>query len=138
MYFAPGYDSATYFLKQSSVPEYDKLAETAIVTKDWDEFRNYCEHYVMGNGTHAQLRGFLIPMELALGRWWRSKERLRGHSPYGEYYSTKKWLLNEVNRNKDIQGDPKKSIPCLNSYNSVINCSIFAIKARSCITGSLI
>ena len=84
------------FLAQSPVPTYNKLAETMIVTEDWDEYWNFPEHYVFGNGTHAQMGGYLVPSELEMGRWWRSKEQVEGKIPYTGYLTNKKWSLNEV------------------------------------------
>ena len=34
--------------------------------------------------------------ELAMGRWYRSKEKVAGMNPFGGYLSSKKWHLNEV------------------------------------------
>ena len=88
------------FLEQSTIPEYNKLAETFHITKDWDEFYNYyIDQYLIRNGTHAVLQsqsatnGHLI---YYWGWYTRSKERLRGQNPYGGYLSNKKWHLNEV------------------------------------------
>ena len=83
-------------LEQSSIPAYNKIAETMIIPKTWEDFDNYIEHYVLGEGTHAQMTSTLYPKHLAMGRWWRSTERLSGFSPYGGYLSNKKWYLNEV------------------------------------------
>ena len=96
LYYFPGGYIWKQFLAKSPDPAYNKLAETMIITKDWDEFDYYTEHYVIGEGTHAQMVGMLEPLELAMGRWWRSKEKLRGGNPYGGYLSNKKWHLNEV------------------------------------------
>ena len=108
LYFGPGYESWKYWLSSRSIPEYNKLAETLIITKDWDEFNYYSEHHVIGKGTHAMLIGYLTPHELEMGRWWRSKERLRGGDPNYGYVSNKKWKLNEVRMQKG-KSNPNKN-----------------------------
>ena len=94
LYF--GHQSWKNTLSQSIIPEYRKLAEASIVTNSWAEYENYTEHYVIGEGTHAMLTGNLYPYELAMGRWWRSKEKLKEMSLYGGYHSNPKWIFNEV------------------------------------------
>ena len=84
------------FLAQSTIPAYNKLADTMIITEDWDEYNNYSEHYVLEKETHAMMVSLLLPYELAMGRWYRSKEIVRGKNPYAGYLSNKKWHLNEV------------------------------------------
>ena len=85
------------FLEQSPIPEYNKLAETYYVTKDWDEFDYYSEHKVIGSGTHAHM-GSYLDYELDMGRWYRSKERVSGKYPWTGYLSNKKWYLNDVRK----------------------------------------
>ena len=96
IYFPPGFDAWKNFLSQSNISEYNKLAETMIIAKDWDEFDYYSEHYVIGEGTYARVVGYLYPFELDMGTWWRSEEKISGFLPYGGYKSNKKWHLNEV------------------------------------------
>ena len=86
------------FLAQSSVPEYNKLAENMYIPEDWDEFDYLQEQYVMGKGTHAYMHGGLVEEDLRWGRWYRSKDILKGDNPYAGYLSNKKWYLNEVIR----------------------------------------
>ena len=85
-----------HFFAQSPIPEYNKLAEYMHIAKNWDDFDYYAEHHVIVEGTHAVVVSYLWPKYLAMGRWWRSKERLRGSSPFVGYLSNKKWHLNEV------------------------------------------
>ena len=93
------------FLLESSIPEYNKLGENYIIADDVDHYYNITEHYVIGAGTHAQMRSSLDPYLLWLGEnkeinsgrgWYRSKERVTGKYPYGGYLTNKKWHLNEV------------------------------------------
>ena len=86
------------FLQESSVKEYKILGETYIIPNYWDNFSDIIEHDVMGAGTHALMISYLIPSELAMGRWYRSKEKVAGMNPYGAYLSSKKWHLNEESR----------------------------------------
>ena len=78
-----------------------------IIADDEDHFNNITEHDVMGAGTHAWMGGSLDPYDLAMGKkhhpegngtygWYRSKEKVAGHYPYGGYLTNKKWHLNEV------------------------------------------
>ena len=50
----------------------------------------------MGAGTHAIMVGSLAQYLLAMGRWYRSKEKVAGRFPYAGYLTNKKWHLNEV------------------------------------------
>ena len=74
------------------------MGETYIIPNYWDNFSDIIEHDVMGAGTHALMISYLIPSELAMGRWYRSKEKVAGMNPYGAYLSSKKWHLNEESR----------------------------------------
>ena len=96
LYEIPGGEYYKQFLAKSSIPAYNKLAETMIITKDFNEFNYYTEHYVIGNGTHAKFSYLVLQSELDMGKWWRSKEKLQGDIPYAGYLSNKKWYLNEV------------------------------------------
>ena len=96
LYEVPGGYIWKQFLTQSPVLAYNRLVETMILTKDWDEYYYYSEHYVIDKGTHTQMSGYLYPEELDMGRWWRSQEKVSGRIPYGGYLSNKKWYLNEV------------------------------------------
>ena len=83
------------FMLESPIPEYGILAKNMIIADDWDHFDKISEYDVIGNGTHAQLTPYLEPYELAMGRWYRSKEKIP-RSPYYGFLSNKKWYLNEV------------------------------------------
>ena len=93
LYGLPGAEVWKQFLLDSSVPEYNILGETFIIPDDNDHFWNITKHDVIGAGTHAQMAGSLYS---AMGRWYRSKEKVAGHHPYGGYLTNKKWNLNEV------------------------------------------
>ena len=86
------------FLAKSPNQDYNKLAETMYITKDWDEYDYYSEHNVIGKGTHSQMISYITVTELAMGRWYRSKEKVSGKYPYGGYLTNKKWYLNEVRK----------------------------------------
>ena len=96
LYNGPGAEMWKQFLLESSIPEYNILGETIIIADDWDHFEKIALHDVIGNGTHAKMGAALYPNELAMGRWYRSKERGAGKYPYGGYLTNKKWNLNEV------------------------------------------
>ena len=80
---------------ESSRKEYNKLGETYITADNWDHYDNITKQDVMGAGTHAYMGGELDSYDLAMGRWYRSKEKLSGNYPYGGYLTNKKWHLNE-------------------------------------------
>ena len=75
------YEGSKQFLLESSIHEYNILGENMIITDDWDHFKNITKHKLIGAGTHAQMAGLLGPYELAMGRWYRSKEKVTGNHP---------------------------------------------------------
>ena len=83
------------FLLESSKPEYNILGQNTIFADDWDHYNNITKHDVIGAGTHVTMTVHLMPYELAMGRWHRSKEKLAGDQPYAGYLTNKKWHLNE-------------------------------------------
>ena len=97
----PGREIWKRFLLESSIPEYNILGETMIITDDWDHFYSLTEHDVMGAGTHAYMSAYLEPTWLDMGRWHRSKEKLAGNNPFAGYLTNKKWNLNEVKLKDD-------------------------------------
>ena len=96
LYDVPGTEIWKQFLQESSIPEYNKLGETFIISDDFDQFDNITEHDVIGAGTHAMMTGEITPHLLAMGRWHRSKDKLAGVNPSIGYLTNKKWHLNEV------------------------------------------
>ena len=98
LYDIPGAEINKQFLLESSIPEYNILGETFIITDNYDHFDNISKHDVIGAGTHAYMGGFIGLVELAMGRWYRSTEKLSGllGYPYAGYLTNKKWHLNEV------------------------------------------
>ena len=105
LYMYPGGQLWKQFLEQSSVTAYNKLAESIIITKDYNEFNSYTYYKLLGMGTHAQMASRLARYEIEWGKtwkggWYRSKEIVKGQNPYGGYLSNKKWYLNEVSSHK--------------------------------------
>ena len=96
LYFQSDIEIWKQFLLESSIPEYNILGETMIIADDWKHFNNITEHDVMGAGTHAQMGAYMFSYVLAMGNWYRSKEKLSGYYPYVGYLTNKKWHLNEV------------------------------------------
>ena len=96
LYNQPWGDIWKQFLLESPIPEYNILGETMIIADDWDHFDNITLHDVIGAGTHAQVSTSVAQYELAMGKWYRSKEKVAGKYPYGGYLTNKKWHLNEV------------------------------------------
>ena len=86
------------FLLESSIAEYNILGENMIFADDYDHFYKITKHDLFGAGTHAVIAAALESYELAMGRWYRSKEKVAGMNPYGAYLSSKKWHLNEESR----------------------------------------
>ena len=98
LYDAPGYEGWRHFLQESSIPEYNILGGNMIFADDLHQFYNIAYHDVIGAGTHAQIAGYLYPDLLAMGRWYRSKEKVSGTNPYAGYLTKKKWHMNEESR----------------------------------------
>ena len=96
LYGIPATEIWKQFLLESPIQEYNKLGETYITADNWDHYDNITKQDVMGAGTHAYMGGELDSYDLAMGRWYRSKEKLSGNYPYGGYLTNKKWHLNEV------------------------------------------
>ena len=96
LYYAPGGEIWKQFLLKSSLPDYNILGEKIVIPDNWDQFSNISRHDVLGSGTHAQLTPNLMNYELAMGRWYRSKEKVQGKYPFGGYLTNKNWHLNEV------------------------------------------
>ena len=85
------------WLLESNNSEYRTLAENMYIPDDWNwgHFYEMVEYYVIGKGTHALMASYLDPYDLAMGRWYRSKENVEVN-PYFGFLSNKKWHLNEV------------------------------------------
>ena len=47
------------------------------------------------SGSSVVESAFMYDYELELGKWYRSKERKGGKSPWGSYLLNKKWTLEE-------------------------------------------
>ena len=84
------------FLLESPIKEYKILGKNMIIANDYDHFDYISKNYVIREGTHAYMGGSLLPFELAMGRWYRSQEKVAGDYPFGGYLTNKKWHLNEV------------------------------------------
>ena len=101
LFVRPGTEIWKQFLLESPILENRLLGETMLIPDDWDHFYNITEHGVFGEGTHAQLTGYLAPWQLRdHGPWYRSKETLAGKYPYSGYLTNKNWHLNEVKNNE--------------------------------------
>ena len=96
LYHPPGGQILKHFLEASSIQEYNILGENMIFAEDNDHYFAIAKNDVIDKGTHAKISPLLVPQELNMGRWYRSKEILNGWNPYGGYISNKKWHLNEV------------------------------------------
>ena len=102
------------WLSQSDIPEYRKIAESTMIlktSKNGDIHRAMTRNELLSQGTHAQLRSYMEPNELAWtteydhyqenykynrGRGYYRGEMLDGKIPGGGYLTNKKWHLNEV------------------------------------------
>ena len=68
---------------------------------------------VMELNTFGYATDFLWPVELAMGRWWRSEDTVLSENPYTGYWSRKDWPLKEEItmhcvrlQQENYQGDP--------------------------------
>ena len=100
LYYPLAFGIWKQFLLKSSIPEYNILGENLIFADDMDHFDNITKHDVIGAGTHAVMVAALESYELAMGRWYRSKDKVAGMNPYSGYLSSKKWHLNEASKFK--------------------------------------
>ena len=55
------------------------------------------------NGTSVVESAFMYDYELEWGKWYRSRERKGGVSPFVSYYLNKKWTLEEEFNNHMMQ-----------------------------------
>ena len=81
---------------ESEDPALKKLAETYHIAETWDEYWNDMEYHIHTKGTHAIVYSYLDPIDLNMGKWWRSTENIPGMNPYGGWVTRKNWCLNEV------------------------------------------
>ena len=96
LYNGPGGQILKQILLQSTIHEYNKLGENIVFADSWDHFYDMTGEDVIGAGTHALMGPYVGGRERAMGRWYRSEERVSGVFPYGGYLTNKKWHLNEV------------------------------------------
>ena len=126
VFLLPGSHIWRQLLSQSDIPEYRKIAESMIITKSYDQFDAMTKNEMLSRGTHAMMRPYLFPFELAWatevdddqgvtivsteyvtqkgeykynhGRGYYKGEKLvfAGRIPGGGYLTHKKWHLNEV------------------------------------------
>ena len=80
----------------SEDPALKKLAETYHIAETWDEYVHDMEYHIHTKGTHAIVYSYLDPIDLNMGKWWRSTENIPGMNPYGGFPTRKNWYLNEV------------------------------------------
>ena len=105
LYMGPGFYGWKVNFARSDFPELREIAETMIITKSWEEFDYITMHGLLSSGTHTGLFSFLFQYELEWGRkynhgrgWYRG-ERLASKYPYGGYFTSKNWHLNEEFKN---------------------------------------
>ena len=124
LYFGPNGQMWKQWLNQSSITEYRKIAESMIITKSWEQYTAMTKNEMLSRGTHAMMRPFLAPGELAWatevdddqgvtivsteymtqkgeykynhGRGYYRGEMVVGKIPGGGYLTHKQWHLNEV------------------------------------------
>ena len=63
--------------------------------KDYDEFDSIVKDCVTGKADCVNECAFLYEYELAMGKWYRSKEIKSGDKIFGSYMLNKKWVLEE-------------------------------------------
>ena len=126
LYDEPNAQLWRQLLSQSDNPEYRKIAETMIITKSASQFDAMTKNEMLSRGTHAMMRSYLYPFELAWatevdddqgvtivsteyvtqkgeykynhGRGYYRGDMvvLAGRIPGGGYLTHKQWHLNEV------------------------------------------
>ena len=113
LYEVPGGQIWRQMLSQSDIPEYRKIAETAIITKSYDQFDEMTRNEMLSQGTHAKMVASMDPIELAwgteydheMGRYKYNSGRgyYRGEMLVGEmgypvagYLTHKNWHFNQV------------------------------------------
>ena len=80
----------------SDDPALRRLADTYHIPTTFHGWYYYLYYNVIEKGTHAYVHHYLYPIELSMGRWWRSTEHIPGMYPYGGWITRKNWYLNEV------------------------------------------
>ena len=100
--YPPGTESLVELLKNSPAYTTRTLAERTIVCKSWDECDGWGDYKdnglipgVVKTGTSVLEISFLLPSEMDLGKWHRSKDRKGGRIPFPSYMMNKKWTLEE-------------------------------------------
>lgn len=86
-------------LVESAIPDYRELGHGMVISDDWDHFYEIAETEVHDAGTHAMMSYVLFPNlknQTRYGKWWRSKEKVSGESPFGSWLANKKWHMNDV------------------------------------------
>ena len=90
---------------RSDSPELREIAKTLVIAKTWDEFDNLTKHGLLSSGTHTMLNSYLWGAEFEWGREYNHGrgfyrgERMETKNPYGGYFSSKNWHLNEEFKN---------------------------------------
>ena len=114
LYLTPGSQIWRQLLSQSDIPEYNKIAETLIFTKSYDQFDEMTKNEMLNQGTHAKMASvqwvlasvggrllteydeYLGKYKLNYGRGYYKGEKLSGMIPAAGHLTNKKWHLNEV------------------------------------------
>ena len=73
------------------------------IRKSWEDFDNKIIDWIHGEGSAVLQRAFLYDFELEWGRWYRSKDKRGGESPFCSVMINKKWWLEEEFNNLILQ-----------------------------------
>ena len=75
--------------------------ETQICAKYNGTWEHLIKYHLHGNKTHAFISGYLDPRELEVmpekKNWWRSEKILTDTNPFMTVFTSRDWILNEVN-----------------------------------------
>ena len=112
LFYDPGGEMWKQWLAEHNNTDYNKVAETMIIAKNWEEWDKLVEQGILDNRTHVYFSSYVGPWEMSLGQqlvkpglsprmshkggevWYRSQERV-DNFPYGGYLSRKDWRYNE-------------------------------------------
>ena len=124
LYMRPSSQFWKQWLSQHYIPEYRKIGENMIFTKDSYQYYVMTKNEMLNRGTHATMRSYLPPDQLDwatevdddqgvtivsteyvtqkgkyknnYGRGYYRGDKVVGKIPGGGYLTNKKWHLNEV------------------------------------------
>ena len=98
--------------------------------KDWDESEKWCKDWILDRGDSVVEAALMYDYELDWAkdydtRWYRSKQKKGGRSPFGSYMLNKKWTLQEEFSNHMMR------------FNQVTVSSSYFIKVHFDFTGGI-